>query len=129
MTAIENARANWTGGLKSPESHKEAEHEEVHEHKNHDKGEQHEHAHGGIFGERSELIFAVLSGILLLIGWLIETFGQLADWLPIICFISAYFFGGFYTVLEAIEKLRSGKFEIDFLMIVAAIGAALLGLG
>ena len=127
VTTIENALANWTGGRKSPESHMEAEHEEGHEHKNHDKGEQHEHAHGGIFGERSELIFAVLCGILLLIGWLIETFGQLADWLPIICFISAYFFGGFYTVLEAIEKLRSGKFEIDFLMIVAAIGAALLG--
>ena len=39
----------------------------------------------------------------------------------------AYFFGGFYTVKEAFESISKGKFEIDFLMLVAAAGAAALG--
>ena len=80
--------------------------------------------HGGVFGERTELIFAVLCGVLLLIGWLLETFGQVSPWLPISCYVVSYFFGGYFTLSEAIEKLLSGRFEIDFLMLVAAAGAA-----
>lgn len=98
-------------------------------HRHDDKGGEdgHEHAHDGIFGSRSELIFAVLCGVFLLAGWLMETFTKVTDWVPLVCFIAAYLFGGYYTVTEAIEKIRSGKFEIDFLMIVAAAGAASLG--
>ncbi len=87
----------------------------------------HDHAHGGIFGPKSELIFAMLCGVFLLAGWLIETFAQFNEWIPLGCYIAAYVFGGYYTVTEAIEKIRSSKFEIDFLMIVAAAGAASLG--
>ena len=87
----------------------------------------HDHAHGGIFGPKSELIFAILCGVFLLVGWLIETFAELNEWIPLGCYIAAYIFGGYYTVTEAIEKIRAGKFEIDFLMIVAAAGAASLG--
>ncbi|QDV79101.1 putative cadmium-transporting ATPase [Planctomycetes bacterium K2D] len=93
---------------------------------NHDD-DGHEHAHGGIFGPRSELIFAILCGVLLLTGWLLETFTPVTNWVPLVCFITAYLFGGYYTVIEAIEKLRAGQFEIDSLMIVAAAGAASLG--
>ncbi|MCK9909653.1 HAD-IC family P-type ATPase, partial [Microbacteriaceae bacterium K1510] len=49
------------------------------------------------------------------------------DWVPTACYIAAYFFGGFYTLREAIDNLRLGKFEIDTLMLVAAAGAASLG--
>ncbi|EMI20131.1 heavy metal translocating P-type ATPase, partial [Rhodopirellula maiorica SM1] len=62
-----------------------------------------------------------------MVGWLIETFSELNEWVPLGCFVAAYVFGGYYTVTEAIEKIRAGKFEIDFLMIVAAAGAASLG--
>ena len=86
----------------------------------------HAHKHGGIFGERSELIFAIICGALLLIGWLLE-FTSVNEWIPWACYAAAYFFGGFYIVREAIEKLIARRFEIDFLMIVAAIGAAILG--
>ena len=43
------------------------------------------------------------------------------------CYVAAYLFGGFFIVQEAIQRTLIGRFEIDFLMIVAAIGAALLG--
>ena len=74
------------------------------------------HELGGIFGPRSELIFAILCGTFLLIGWLLETFAAVSEWLPWVCFVAAYLFGGYYTVIEAIEKIRAGKFEIDFLI-------------
>jgi len=41
--------------------------------------------------------------------------------------MAAYFFGGYYTLLEAIDKIKKGEFEIDFLMLVAAAGAAYIG--
>lgn len=85
------------------------------------------HEHGGIFGERTELIFACLSGAFLLAGWLVGRNGSGPDWLPTACYVVSYFFGGFYTVREAIENLRAKRFEIDTLMLVAAAGAAALG--
>ncbi len=85
------------------------------------------HVHGSIFGSQTELIFAGLCGVFLLIGWLLESFSELGVWVPLAVFLFAYFFGGYFTVNEAIEKIRSGKFEVDFLMIAAAGGAATLG--
>ena len=32
------------------------------------------------------------------------------------------FFGGYYTVIDAYENVREGRFEVDFLMLVAALG-------
>lgn len=88
----------------------------------------HDHKHGGIFGERSELIFALLSGAFLIVGFATEKLVDgIAEWFPFACYLVAYFFGGFYTVREAIENIRNRKFEIDTLMLVAATGAAFLG--
>ncbi len=99
---------------------------EDHKHTSHTSGSD-EHTHGGIFGPKSELVFAILCGVFLLGGWLFAWFSELNPWISLSCYIAAYVFGGYYTVTEAIEKLRAGKFEIDFLMIVAAVGAAILG--
>ena len=87
----------------------------------------HDHAHGGIFGERTELIFAVLSGVCVGLGWALEAFAGVTEWVPLALFIGAYFFGGWFTVREAWDSVRAGRFEIDFLMLVAAAGAAALG--
>ncbi|MCO8123997.1 heavy metal translocating P-type ATPase [Stieleria sp. TO1_6] len=86
----------------------------------------HHHDRDGIFGSQTELIFAVLSGVFLLAGWLLKTFADLPDaiWIGTLCV--AYLFGGTFPVLEAFEKIRAGKFEIDFLMVFAAAGAAAL---
>lgn len=87
--------------------------------------EGHSHEHGGLFGEKSELIFALLAGVLLLAGWLIERQGVAK--IPVAMYVAAYVFGGYFTVKEAIENLRARRFEIDTLMLVAAAGAAALG--
>jgi Cd2+/Zn2+-exporting ATPase len=89
--------------------------------------EDHEHAHGGLFGENSELIFAAICGASLAAGFLISVAGIAPAWVALGCFVAAYGFGGFYLLREAIDELRLGRFEIDFLMLVAAAGAASLG--
>jgi len=94
---------------------------------NHAPGAHGGHAHGGIFGERTELIFAVLSGVCVGLGWGLETFTGVAEAVPFGLYLGAYAFGGWFTVREAVDSIRAGRFEIDFLMIVAAAGAAALG--
>ena len=96
------------------------------EHDGHDHGAG-EHDHGGPFGERSELIFAITSAVLWLTGFILELTTNLDDGILTAIFIVAALFGGYFTSREAIESIRNGRFEIDFLMLVAAGGAALLG--
>lgn len=86
----------------------------------------HDHAHGGPFGERSELIFAVVSVVLWIIGFVAELTGALGDSTLAVVFIVSGCFGGYFTLRGAIQSVRNGRFEIDFLMLVAAGGAALL---
>ncbi len=87
-------------------------------------GKEHEHAHGGLFGERTELVFAALCGGLLLIGWLLSALTNLTPWVPWSLYLAAYLFGGIFMFRDAIEDIRAGRFDIDFLMLVAAVGAA-----
>ena len=102
--------------------HDHGEHRHVREEKKHD------HAHGRLLGPNTELIFSLICGALLGIGVAIAKLLPAAPgWLSTICYITAYFFGGFYTLREAIDNLRLRKFEIDTLMLVAAAGAAALG--
>lgn len=83
-----------------------------------------DHHHGGIFGEKTELYFAILSGVFFFTGLILSKLTPLPEWTSLVSYILAYFFGGYYTLLEAIGKISKGEFEIDFLMIAAAIGAA-----
>ncbi len=86
-----------------------------------------EHTHGGVFGKNTELIFSIVSGILLALGFGLSFIQGLPSWVSLSLYIGAYLFGGFYTAKEAFEAVVKGGFEIDFLMLVAAIGAAFLG--
>src|SRR3990167_9355888 len=74
------------------------------------------HEHAGILGRHGELIFAFLSGAALAVGWLIERGGGAA--LPF--YAAAYFFGGYFTLREAIGNIAAKRFRIDTLMLVAA---------
>lgn len=83
--------------------------------------------HSGIVGKNSELIFSICCGALLGIGFGLSFIESVPQWVSLGFYIGAYFFGGFFTAKEAIETILKGGFEIDFLMLVAAIGAAILG--
>jgi len=93
----------------------------------HEEGDDHEHSHGGIFGKNTELIFSIICGALLGIGFGLSYVEAVPSWVGLALYIGAYFFGGYFTAKEAIQTVAKGGFEIDFLMLVAAIGAAILG--
>ena len=101
-----------------------------HQHKageKHDHEEEEGHAHGGWFGKNTELIFSLLCGLLLGVGYALSFIEGINSFIPLSLYLGAYFFGGYYTAKEAVQTVTKGGFEIDFLMLVAAIGAAILG--
>src|SRR5690606_18971399 len=91
------------------------------------KDEGHAHDHGGVLGKNTEMYFSIICGILLGAGFGFSYMETVPEWVSLTLYIGAYFFGGYYTAKEAIETVSKGDFEIDFLMLVAAIGAAILG--
>lgn len=104
---------------------------DVHVPGDHKADDGHDHAHDGFlnraFGGRAEIIFAVLGGHCLLFGWLGPKFSIISEQFGFGLLLAAYFFGGYFALREAIEKIVKGQFQIDFLMLVAASGAAFLG--
>jgi Cd2+/Zn2+-exporting ATPase len=108
-------------------AHSEGDHEHPHKPAQAAEGKAHAHAHGGLFGENTELAFSLITGGFLLCGWLLARFQSGPAWLPTALYVAAYGFGGWFTLREAIDNLRAGRFEIDTLMLVAAAGAAALG--
>jgi Cd2+/Zn2+-exporting ATPase len=92
-----------------------------------DNHEGHDHEHSGFFGKNTELIFAALSGVFLALGFGLSFMHTLPPLTSTLLYGVGYFFGGFYTTKEAYEAISKGQFEIDFLMLVAAVGAAFLG--
>ena len=99
------------------------------ESKDHDHDHDHSHDHNGIFGPRTELYFSLLCGVFLVTGFLIHFFGNESQsvWMYLIPYGIAYLFGGYYITIEAFHQIKKGEFEIDFLMIAAALGAAYIG--
>lgn len=89
------------------------------------------HSHDGVvhrlFGHQAELTFALVCGLALAVGWLCPKVGLMSDSTAFFFLLAAYLFGGYFALREAIAKIVSGVFQIDFLMIVAAVGAAALG--
>lgn len=97
----------------------------LHDHDEANKDQAHQHGKFAL-GERTELCFAVASGILLALGYVSAEWLKAEPSVPLALYIGAFLAGGFFTSWEAIENLRKGNFAIDSLMIVAAVGAALL---
>ena len=102
-------------------SHEESPHD-THEDDSHGSHGSHEHGSGNL-----ELGFALLSGVLLLIGWIVSrTMGE--DVIIVRgLYAAACLAGAWFTVREAIENLRKRRLQIDTLMLVAAAGAIALG--
>lgn len=90
-------------------------------------GKRHDHSRGGLFGERTELIYAGLCGVLLITGWLLSVLTNIASVVPWSLYLAAYLFGGIFMFRDALKGVLAAQFDIDFLMLVAAVGAATLG--
>ncbi len=85
----------------------------------------HDHAHGS---PRWELWFAIAAGVTYAGGMITDFVLQMPMvGVPLAFFLATYFFGGFFTIRSAVASTLRGKFEVDFLMLVAAVGAALIG--
>ena len=74
------------------------------------------------FNAYSEMTFAIVSGTALLLGIILENFTGFS-YLAHIFYVISAFSGGFFPAIEAYHGLRHLEFDIDFLMIFAAIGA------
>jgi Cd2+/Zn2+-exporting ATPase len=87
-----------------------------------------DHKHSSLFflGENTELYFALISGLCWILG-VTFSFLPTPENAATTLFIIGAFFGGIFTFITAGKDLLRGKFEIDFLMLFAAIGAAVLG--
>lgn len=79
------------------------------------------------YGENRELLFSLMSGLLLLIGWFGERFFGFPQVASLGLYLGAYAFGGFDIGRHALHSLRERKFDTDLLMVMAALGAAVLG--
>jgi Cd2+/Zn2+-exporting ATPase len=78
--------------------------------------------------ENYEFILAIITLAALLAGWIGgEVTATLPGWSVTTLAIIAFAAGGYSGVIGAWEQARQGKFDIDFLMLAAAFGAALIG--
>lgn len=98
----------------------------THEHQ-HGADDDHDHSNTNFLGEHTELYFAIGSGIAWLAGFILSFMDGVAPGLLIGIFSVGIILGGYFTLIEAFGAIRQGKFEIDFLMLVAAAGASALG--
>ncbi len=69
----------------------------------------------------------ILTLVSVIAGWIIEDMTALPAAVPWALYAVAYIAGGFYSVQEAWESLQERQFDVNFLMIIAAIGAAVVG--
>ena len=77
--------------------------------------------------EHPDTIAAILCGILVLLGWLTLQSGWLG--LALLILPAAYVIGGYESAREGLTTLfKEKELDVDLLMIVAALGAAGLGL-
>ncbi|WP_153733550.1 heavy metal translocating P-type ATPase [Sporosarcina obsidiansis] len=75
---------------------------------------------------RIELIAAILSGIFILIAWLLSKNGT--DTFSIILYVVAFLIGGYAKAKEGIEEtIKNKELNVEMLMIFAAIGSGIIG--
>ncbi len=77
-------------------------------------------------GLNLEAIFTAITLVAMLLAWLISYLGG-PPVVVTILYVVAYATGGYYGLKGSIESLRQKTIDIDLLMILAALGAALVG--
>ena len=81
----------------------------------------------GFWKENYEFVLAGITLAALLAGWIGgEVTGALPPWSVTTLAVIAFVAGGYSGFVGAWEQAKEGKFDIDFLMLAAALGAALI---
>ncbi len=126
----------------NPRGHDHAGHDhEVEGHEGHDHAapekqgveDEHEgHSHdlpegASWLARNAELAQSLACGALLLVGFLGEQFGHLPLAFALPIYLLAYVAGGYNLARHTIPSLLHGRFNVDFLMLAGAAGAAFLG--
>ncbi|NOX90029.1 MAG: cadmium-translocating P-type ATPase [Calditrichaeota bacterium] len=79
------------------------------------------------FQRNLELILSLASGFFLALGFAGEKAGFFSSSTAIAIYLISYVAGGYEPTRHGIKAVLKFRFDIDFLMVVAAAGAALLG--
>lgn len=80
--------------------------------------------------KNTEMTLTIISGILIILGFVFQYQGVtiLGTGLEVPTFIISFIIGGYFSFLNAYEDLfREKKLSVDILMILAAIGASIIG--
>ena len=85
------------------------------------------HAHGGGLAPKLELPLVVASGVLLVTGWILERFVPVPALVPTLVWALSMASGGFFAIRGSIQSIGQLRIDIETMMVVAAIGAAVLG--
>ena len=83
---------------------------------------EHDHAHGA-----GGLLFPIVAGVALAAGYFGETFLGLPGRIAFALYVLAYIAGGWDATRHGVKALLKLRFDIDLLMVIAAMGAAILG--
>jgi len=76
--------------------------------------------------EHSELIAALLSGLIILFAWRMESTGLSTA--SVIAYLTAFAIGGYAKAKEGIlDTIQNKNLNVELLMILAAIGSAIIG--
>ena len=73
-----------------------------------------------------EAIFTLVTLISMILAWLAET-TALAAPAAVVLYSGAYVFGGWFGLKASLESLRQRTIDVDLLMVLAAVGAAIVG--
>lgn len=78
------------------------------------------------FRPAPDLLLSFAAGLALLIGFVLQRLDTpMLAWLPF--YLAAYLAGGWHATNHAVMAAAKGRFDIDILMVTAALGAAALG--
>ena len=77
--------------------------------------------------QRLQAILTVITFVTMAAAWLLERFGAGPAWLVTALYVTAYVAGGAFGLKGGIESLLARTIDIDLLMILAALGAAIVG--
>lgn len=81
------------------------------------------------FKRNQELVRSLAAGAVLVATWLLSSFGFVSESIAILLYLVSYVLGAFDILSHLARSVVSGKFtfDIDLLMLLAAIGSAIIG--